>query len=370
MTVEADIAVIGGGIAGVGVAAELAPHRSVVLLEREKELAYHTTGRSAAAFLEAYGSPEIRALTRGGRALMEAYGAARGAPLLTRRGELLVAGPEGPAGLEATVAEVPTLRSLTAAEAVRLCGALRESYVAGAAYDPEAADIDVLGLHQHYLGSARRHGATVLTGADVRTGEWREGRWRLTTGAGEVRAEIVVNAAGAWADRIAEALGQPPVGLTPMRRTAAVIDTPDPAAADWPLVVDAAETFYFRPESGGLMISPADETPSEPVDARAEELDVALAIERVNEATTLGVRSVRTTWAGLRTFAPDRNPVAGYSAPGFCWLAGQGGYGIQTAAGLSRLAAALVLGEPVPDFLLAEGLDPARLSPARFPTPR
>jgi D-arginine dehydrogenase len=366
---SADVVVVGGGMAGVSVAALLAEDRSVLLLEAEPQLAYHTTGRSAAVFLESYGGTAVRALTRASRPLYDAVPerdpAATG--LLSPTAELLVADEAGLPELAARLAEVPALRPLTPADARALCPVLSPEWLAGAAVDAGACNIDVMGLHQHYLRTGRRLGLAVLTGARVLAGRHGGGTWRLETTGGPVQAPIVVNAAGAWADVVAAALGARPVGLTPLRRTIAVVRAPgvDPG---WPLVGDAAETFYFRPEGAGLLVSPAEETPSEPCDARPDELDVARAIENVNAATTLDLRSVSASWAGLRTFAADRSPVAGWDPerPGLAWLAGQGGYGIQLAPALAAFTAALVRGEPVPPTLLAEGVEAGALSPARF----
>lgn len=354
MLAEADVAVIGAGIAGVSVAYELSSDRSVVLLEQENQPAYHTTGRSAAMFLQSYGGPAIRSLTAASRPVFDAAG-----DLLTPRPLLWVAPPEQVGSLAALASAQPSLVPLDPAGAVEACPVLRPGWCAAALLEPGALEIDVLGLHQHYLGGARRRGARVLLNAGVRAGRHDRGRWHLDTAAGPVAATSVVNAAGAWADRVAAGLGVPPVGLRPLRRTAAVARS---AGVDrgWPIVADVGETFYFRPEGAGVLVSPADETPSEPCDARPDDLDVALAVERVNEATVLGLRSVATAWAGLRTFAPDRNPVAGAdpAAPGLWWLAGQGGYGIQIAPALARLAAAAVLG--------AGDAVPAGLSVARL----
>lgn len=375
--VTADFVVIGGGMAGVSVAANLLGSGgaarsgdaagSVLLLEAETTLAHHTTGRSAAKFLPAYGAAPIRALTRASRPLYDAAADGETPELLAASSELLVADAATQADLDARVKELPSLRRLTPSEARAVCPALSESYVAAGALEEDAADIDVLGLHQHYLRGARRRGLTVRSGARVRSAVRTGDAWRIDTADGTVEAGVVIDAAGAWADRVAAEFGAAPVGLAPLRRTIAIV----PAAGvdrGWPIVADVAETFYFRPEGDALLISPADETPSEPLDARPDDLDVALAIERVNAATTLGIRAVRTTWAGLRTFAPDRLPVAGYdpAVPGFFWLAGQGGYGIQMAPALAVAAAALVRGEPVPAEIRAEGVDPAELAPARF----
>ena len=336
--IEADIAVVGAGIAGVSVAYELTGSATVVLLEREREPAYHTTGRSAAMFLASYGGPDVHPLNVASRPVFDAVG-----DLLTPRPLLWVGDGTRVAGLAALRVADPTLRQLDESDVRRLCPVLRPEWRAGALLEPGALEIDVLGLHQHYLGGARRRGLRVLLDAPVRTGRRDTGRWHLDTGAGPVRARVVVNAAGAWADEVAAAMGIRPVGLRPLRRTAAVARA-DGVDRAWPLVSDIGEEFYFRPEGDGVLVSPADETPSAPCDARPDDLDVALAVERVNAATTLGLRSVRTAWAGLRTFAPDRNPVVGPDPlePAFHWLAGQGGYGIQTAPALARLAAGLV----------------------------
>jgi D-arginine dehydrogenase len=364
-----EVVVVGGGMAGVSVAALLAVDRSVLLLEAEPQLAYHTTGRSAAVFLEGYGGPQVRALTRASRPLYEAVPDRDpdATPLLTPATRLLVADAAGVADLADMVAEVPSLQRLPPAEARRYCPALAPGYLAAAAVETDACHIDVPGLHQHYLRTGRRRGLAVRTGARVLAGQRSGGTWRLETTAGPVQAPVVVNAAGAWADRVATALGARPLGLTPLRRTVAVLPVPD-VDPGWPLVDDVAETFYFRPEGSGLLISLADETPSEPIDARPEEVDVARAIENVRAATTLQLRSVSASWAGLRTFAPDRVPVAGWDpeVPGLVWLAGQGGFGIQTAPALALLAASVIRGEPIPATLQAEGVDPAALSPARL----
>lgn len=354
VVIEADVAVIGGGIAGVSAAYELAAAGSVVLLEQESQLAYHTTGRSAAMFLESYGGPQIRALTAASRPVFDAAGT-----LLTQRPLLWVA-EEADLGRLAAMREAnPTLKAIDPPAELDVCPALRPGWCAGALLEPGALEIDVLGLHQLYLGDARRRGLRVLLDAPVSGGRRGAGRWVLDTGQGEVRAGLVVNAAGAWADRVARCLGVPPIGLSPLMRTAAVARASGVDRA-WPLVADIAEGFYFRPEGAGVLISPADETPSGPVDARPDELAVALAIERVNAATTLGIRSVITAWAGLRTFAPDRNPVVGPdpAEPALVWLAGQGGYGIQIAPALASLAARSVT--------IGASAVPAALSPARF----
>lgn len=379
------MAIIGGGIAGLSLAAEVAeldgrlleraatgraPLR-IMVLEREWQFGYHTTGRSAAAFLETYGSPEIRALTRASRTIIDAIGAESGESILRARPLIWVAGDNQLDALDALLTANPGLRRVDADGARTLCPALRAEWLAGAAVERTAQDIDVDALYQQYRKRAAAAGVTLRTAIGVEAGEWTGDEWRLTTDRGELTAGRVVNAAGAWADAVAVRLGVAPAGLTPLRRTVAIAAT-DRAPATWPLVGDVGETFYFRPESGGLLISPADETPSPPCDARAETEDVALALDRVNDATTLDLRRVRTSWAGLRTFATDRNPIVG-PAPdhdGFFWYAGQGGYGIQTAPALARLGAALLLGQPHE----IRDLDLSRIAPERerpdAPTPR
>jgi D-arginine dehydrogenase len=378
----ADVLVVGGGIAGISVAAALSTDADVVLAEREPQLARHTTGRSAAMFLESYGSHEIRCLTRASRAHLagsdsdtatdaaggDAGGGTTASGVLTPRPLLWIARADQVADLDRALKAVPGLKPLDLDRALDLCPVLDPEYVAAAALEPSACDIDVAQLVQDFTRTARSNGAAVMTGAEVVAASRRDGTWSVTTTAGVISAPVVVLAAGAWADETAALFGTRPLDLRPLRRTIAVA-RPGTVAIEphWPLAASVDEAFYFRPEGPNLLLSPADETPSAPCDARPEEADVARALERVNAATLLGLRSVHTAWAGLRTFAPDRNPVVGYDpdADGVFWLAGQGGYGIQTAPALARLAAALVRHEPLPADLAAAGVDPARLGPSR-----
>ena len=366
-------------MAGISLAAELAEldgrrverveaaggHREplrIVVLERENLFGYHTTGRSVAAFLESYGSTEIRALTRASRLIMDAIGAESGTTLLRARPLIWIAREDQLTELNALLTANPALRRVDPAGARTLCSALRSSYVASAAVERTAQDIDVDGLHQQYRKRAANAGVALHAAIGVEGGTFSAGAWRLSTDRGELVARRVVNAAGAWADAVASRLGVPPVGLQPLRRTVAIVTT-DRARLAWPLVHDVGDRFYFRPESGGVLLSPCDETPSPPVDAVPASEDITLALDRINEATTLDLRRARTSWAGLRTFAADRNPVIGNDPlqEGFFWFAGQGGSGIQIAPALARLGAALLLGEeyPVPDLALD------RLAPRR-----
>jgi D-arginine dehydrogenase len=369
---QPDILVIGAGIAGASAAAELARTHTVTVLEGEDAPGYHSTGRSAAVFSESYGNPAVRALTRASRDFF--YHPPAGFspyPLLKRRSWLHVASRSQAAALDSFLATEDLalrVRRVSPQEALALSPRLRpETAAAGGAYEREAADIDVDALHQGYLRLLRQHGGTVVTDAQVTALERRGGKWVIASTAGDFEAPVVIDAAGAWADRIAALAGIEPMRIQACRRTAIVVELAgDPISDEWPLTIDIDEAYYFKPDAGLLLISPADETPVEPCDAHPEELDVATAIDRVERATLMAIRRVRRSWAGLRSFAPDRSPVIGFdqSAPGFFWLAGQGGYGIQTAPAAARLAAALVRGEALPDSL--SSLDPVSLAPGRF----
>lgn len=359
------VVVVGGGIAGVSVAAELARTDDVTLLEAEADLAHHTTGRSAAMYLPGYGNAVVRALTAASRADYDALSAEAGTPILTPRSTMWVAGPDEIAALDALAAENDVLRPATGDEVVALCPHLRRERIGAGLVDDGGSDIDVGVLHQAYVRRLTGAGGTVERTARVdgiaRTGG---GAWRVTAGERTWEADLLVDAAGAWADEVAVLAGQRPVGLRPLRRT--LFTSPVGAGVEpGPLVADVHDRWYFRVDPGVALVSPADETPSPPCDARPEELDVARALEEVAAVTTLGLRSVRTAWAGLRTFAPDRAPVAGPPAddPTFAWSAGQGGYGLQMAPALARTVAALARGEAIPADV---PLLPAHVSPDRF----
>jgi D-arginine dehydrogenase len=370
---RADVLVIGAGIAGASVAAELASHREVILLEAEDQPGYHTTGRSAAAFGESYGNATVRALTRASRAFLESPPPGFAAhPLLTPRAWMFLARADQLPRLDALAQEVgprPGIERLSAAETRARVPILREGYVAGALWDGAARDVDVAALHQGYLARLRSLGGALHAGARVTALDRAPQGWVARCQGATFAAPVVVDAAGAWADEVGRLAGAAPLGLTPMRRTAILLDPPPGLSlAGWPLTIDVDEQFYFKPEAGKLLASPADETPSPPCDARAEELDVAVAVDRITTACDLPVHHVPRRWAGLRSFVADRSPVAGFDprAPGLFWLAGQGGFGIQTAPALARCAAALVRGEPLPPDVLAEGVSAEGLAPARL----
>lgn len=367
-----DFVVIGGGIAGVAAAAHLAPHGSVTLLEMERSLAYHTTGRSAAMLVENYGSAGARPLVKAARPFLEdPPEGSVDSPLLSPRAVMWVADHETARTLEDMAASAidrgARCELITAEAAVDQVPVMRPSWLGGALHEPAAADIDVAGLHQAFVRIARSHGAELITDAAVEQMEWTNGRWRVRFGDREVVARAVVNAAGAWGDRVAARAGVSPMGLQPLRRTAFMVPGSEESSA-WPMVVEANERFYFRPDGIQFLCSLAEEVPSEPIDARPRTEDVALAIERINEATTLGIRTVNSEWTGLRTFSPDRDLVIGEDpgAAGFWWLVGQGGIGIQTAPAYGRLLASLITGEPLPDHFSEVGVDPERTHPARF----
>jgi D-arginine dehydrogenase len=366
-----DIAIIGAGIAGASLAYFAAPHARVLLLEREAMPGVHSTGRSAAMFMESYGSPQVRALTRASRAFLEVPPPGFGeGPLISPRGALYI-GRADQAGalheLHATLlAEGNPAELLDTTQALARCPVLRPEAAALAVLDPMAADLDVHTLHQGFLRGAKAGGAVLACDAEVLSITAEGGRWRIETRAGTVDAGCVVNAAGAWVDELAARAGIAPIGIEPRRRSAFVFDAPAGiVSAHWPCVADIDESFYFKPEAGLLLGSPANADPVPPHDVVPEELDIATGIHRIETATTLSIRRPRRTWAGLRSFVADGDLVGGYddSAPGFFWLAAQGGYGIQTSAAMGELCAALVLRRALPawaDAALVASLKPRR----------
>jgi len=368
---RADYLIIGGGMAGVSCAFELAAHGRVIVLEQESQPGFHATGRSAALYATLYGKAVVRALSIASRPFFDALpGGFWPGPVLTQRGTLFPAHEERLSSLDDIAGEGTGLTRIGRDEILRMVPILRPDFTAAGLFEPEASDIDVHTLLQGYLRGLKARSGTLVTDAEVNAAARVSGDWQVDTAAGVFSAPILINAAGAWADTVAQRAGIAPLGLQPLRRTVILTDAPAFANfARWPCVIDASEHFYFKPDAGRLLISPADETPALPVDAQPEELDVAIAVDRFETATTMTVRRPSHRWAGLRTFAPDRTPVIGFdpAAGGFFWLAGQGGYGIQTAPAASQLAAALITRTPIADHL-AE-IDCGALSPQRLVQP-
>jgi D-arginine dehydrogenase len=371
---ECDFLIIGTGIAGASAAYHLAGRSSVILLERESQPGYHSTGRSAAVYAESYGPRLMRVMTvASGPFLRKPPADFADVPLMHPRGALFVAREDQRGQLEELVKELSELsddlRLIKAEEALKLCPVLNRGYVALAAEDPTVMDMDVNAIHQGYLRAARAKGAEIVTDAEVTALECHGGAWHTRTKAGEFRAPVVINAAGAWADVVAGLAGVRKIGLQPKRRTVIVFDAPAGLdMAKFPIAADCAEQFYFKPESGRVLASPADETPVEPQDVQPEEIDIALVVDRVEQASTLRVERIVRRWAGLRSFVKDKNPVVGFApdAPGFFWLAGQGGYGIQTSYAMGLTAASLATGKGVPDAVKSYGVSEGDLGPQRL----
>ena len=370
---KTDVLMVGAGMAGASAAYFLAPHRQVTLLEWESQPGYHATGRSAALYSETYGNATVRAITTAAKAFYWQPPAGFSPyPLVTPRGSLIVGTSEDEEVLRARFlamqALVPNVQWWSQAEMLQRVPVLRPEFAAFGIYEPDAMDMDVHGIHQGFLRGAKAAGAKLVCDAQVQAVTREAGGWRVDTPAGAFWAPVLVNAAGAWCDEVAQRAGVATVGLQPKRRTAFTCETPAGMdASAWPMVIDLQETYYLKPDAGLLLVSPANEDPVNPQDVQPEELDVAIAVDRVETVTTLQIRKIKRAWAGLRSFVADKTPVVGFApdAPGFFWLAGQGGYGIQTAPAMGELASALVQGLPVPDALAALGVRAEDVSPLR-----
>ncbi|WP_343721743.1 FAD-dependent oxidoreductase [Herbaspirillum seropedicae] len=368
-----DYLIIGAGIAGASIAYWLARHGSVLLVERESQPGYHSTGRSAALYMESYGPPQVRALTCASRAFFDhpPEGFAEH-PLLTPRGALFFANSAQRVQLdehEALVRSVSDkVQRLDAQQTRTMVPVLRDEDLIGAVYEEDASDIDVHALHQGFLRGARAADARVLCHAEVQaiTRDEDSQTWRVHTSQGELLGGVIVNAAGAWADEIGRLAGAAPIGLQPKRRSAFTFAAPA-GSEHWPMFMPVDESFYIKPDAGLLLGSPANADPVPPQDVQAEELDIAIAIDHIQNATTLEIRRPAHVWAGLRSFVADGSFVGGYDRelPGFFWAAGQGGYGIQSAPAAGETYAALVRGEPVPAHIARFGVEAGALSPGR-----
>jgi D-arginine dehydrogenase len=371
VTQDVDVIVVGAGIAGASLAFFLAPHARVVVLEREARPGMHTTGRSAAMFMESYGPAQVRALTRASRRFLESPGESE-TPFIAPRGALFVAREDRAGALHELHADLRSegaqVEWLDTDAACARVPVLRREAAALALVDDDACDIDVDRLHQHFLRGARRHGTRLIVDAEVQAIECGNGRWSVATPNGHFRAAVVVDAAGAWADALAALAGVAPLGLQPCRRSAFTFaPPPDKDCRAWPCVADIDESFYFKPESGVLLGSPANADPVPAHDVVAEELDIATGIHRIEAATTLAIRRPLRSWAGLRSFVPDGALVGGFDAvrPGFFWCCGQGGYGIQTSVAMGQACAARILDRPLPAPIADQGLSFRDLAPRR-----
>lgn len=371
---ECDFLVIGGGIAGASIAYHLCDHGKVLLLEMEEYLGYHSTSRSAALYAQSYGNRVIRALNvASGDFLRNPPQGFTEHPLIQPRGVLMLAREDQLENLHVffkeTIELSPKLKWIDKEEAIGMIPSLRKDYFSSAVFDSESKDIDVNGLHQGFLKGIRNSGGTILTDHPFLKAEKDGKYWKAILEKTHVHTEVLINAAGAWADQVAQNCGIPSIKLVPKRRTAMLFEPPqDIQCKEWPSVVDVDECFYFKPEVEQLLGSPADETPVEPQDARPQDWDLALAVERIEKVLNFSITRATKSWAGLRSFVEDKTPVVGYEPehPGFFWLAGQGGYGIQTSPSISKILECLITGKKWPEKLKELSINPETLSPKRF----
>ncbi|MCM2253761.1 MAG: FAD-binding oxidoreductase [Ramlibacter sp.] len=374
MSLKADFLIVGAGIAGASVGYWLAPHGRVVVLERESHPGYHSTGRSAALFMESYGTPQVRALTLASRAFLESPpDGFTDHPVLGERGAMMVAIHGQEEALQThwdlLRAMSPRARLLDAAGACEVTAVLRRDKLLGAVLEPDAVDMDVHAIHQGFLRGIRRHGGQIVCDAEVLGLEHAAGVWRVQAGGQAYEAPVVLNAAGAWAGKVGAMAGARSIGLQPRRRSAFIFAPPAGiSSAAWPLTAGVAEDWYFKPDAGMLLGSPANADPVEPHDVQPELMDIATAIDRIQRISTLVIQRPTHTWAGLRSFVPDGDLVGGWDPlrPGFFWVAGQGGYGIQTSPAMGEACAALARGLPLPPRIAGFGLDAQMLAPHRL----
>lgn len=366
-----DILVIGGGIAGASAAAAIAADGADVrVLEAEPRPDYHSTGRSAAIYIQNFGSRVIRGLTAASRSFYDQPPTGFSEhPLVTPRGVLMIASESQLDAFRGALDAASGMREIDRQQALAMVPVLDPQWLVAAALEPDAMDIDVNAVHMGFQRQLKSAGGRLVCDAPVQALERRDGLWAARTPRGDFSAPVVVNAAGAWADAVAQMAGVGALGLQPMRRTAMIINAPHGVdIAGWPMVNDAAEAFYFKPEAGKLLLSPADATPDQPSDVQPEDLDVAIAVDRFEQAVNFSVDRVAHRWAGLRTFAADGALVIGWDprADGFFWVAGQGGYGIQTSPMASRTAASLLARRGLPQALRDHGVTAHDLTPDRL----
>jgi glycine/D-amino acid oxidase-like deaminating enzyme len=368
MAAHYDVLIVGGGIAGLSLASALAGRCTVALVEAEQELAYHTSSRSARQLIPSYGPPVVQELTARTLELISARDAELPEPVLTPRSFMLI-GTEEELAAEASGA----MRPITVVEALQLCPALVPGSFAAAGLDAGSFGSNAPLLLEDHRHRAVEAGADIITGARVHSAQHLGSGWQAGAGTEGFAATVMVNAAGAWADELAVLSGVEKLGLQPYRRTAAVAAVEHPLPEGSPMVAAADNTYYFRREDGDVLISPSEHVPSGAEDARPRPGDIERLVERLNTVTTLGITGVRRAWTGLRTEAADGVPVAGFDAeaPGFYWLAGQGGYGFQTSSAMAELAAGQILaalsgsGGPDPESRTAQALAATRWSVRR-----
>lgn len=364
-----DFVVIGAGIAGASVAYELADSGSVMLLERESMPGYHSTGRSAALYAPIYGPAPIRALTRASGAFFQTPpNGFCDADLLSPRDVVMIGRSDQKPHIDEFLAETvdaPGITQLTQTEVTQYNPMIRAGYAAHGVLDRSGSDIDVNGLHRGFLRAAKQRGAALTINAEVTACSRNGDVWVVATKQGTVRGNILINAAGAWAEQIGQMAGAGPIGLTPKRRSAIMVDAPDSVSLDtMPMTIDIEEDFYIKPDAGQLLLSPANEDPMEPCDAQPDEMDIAICVDRIERAFDISIRRINSKWAGLRSFVADKSPVVGFSheVDGFMWLAGQGGYGVQSSPAMGRVAAAIAQGVDIPADIIAHGFRPESIT--------
>ncbi|WP_298398365.1 FAD-binding oxidoreductase [Sphingobium sp.] len=362
-----DIVIIGGGMAGASLGAELAAHAHVVVLEMEDRAGYHATGRSVAFWEETYGGPVVQPLTTASGPMLSAPDPEfHDGSFLSPRGTLHIGRPGDEPLRDGFLTAFAGRVDLQPVDPATLVPGLRPGWTLGV-MEASCQDIDVAALHQSYLRKLKRLGGEVRLATRLEAARREEGGWRIETRDGAIHCGLLVNAAGAWADDVAMACGVAPVGIVPLRRTVVQIDVPDLPSPDLPLIMDMQARFYFKPEGRNrIWLTPHDEEPSPPCDAAPEELAVAEAVARFEEAVDWRIGGIAHKWAGLRSFAPDRAPVYGFdpTAPGFFWFAGQGGFGIQTAPAAALLGAAMITGATPPATIAS--VDSRAYCPDRF----
>ena len=370
-----DVIIIGGGMAGSSAAYELSKELKVLVLEQEMQPGYHATGRSAAVYSLFYGSdkPAIFALTKASNDFFETPPAGFAEHALRQNKSCIMIGHQDKQEqleeyYETVSKQHPALQRVKPELVREMLPVLKDEYCKSVLLDPEISNLDVHALQGGFLKFCKHAGGSVKASMQVDSLSYAGDNWHVQCKDQEFTAPVVVNAAGAWADEIAGLAQVRKIGLQPMRRTAILIDPPEGLNPDsWPMVAEFQEAFYFKPDAGKIMVSPADETPSPPCDAQPDELDIAYTVEHIENATTIEVKKINHSWAGLRSFVKDRSPVIGFdsNSPGFFWLAGQGGYGIQTSPAAGRLAAALIMDRGIPEDIAACGLEDSMIAPNR-----